>query len=113
MWECAIEDCGHQTDDAERLLLHQVIDHERIRCAVCGTMVADGYFALHHTFAEHTRAQYVRAYAAAPDEIAHRESVLEAVAAKTDVEAVLAELRARENVDLDDVQSGPPERTQS
>jgi hypothetical protein len=76
-------------------------------------MVADGYFALYDIFDEHTRAQYVRAYAADPDEIAHRESVLEAVASQADVEAVLAELRACENIDLDDVQSGPPGPPQS
>jgi len=105
MWECAIEGCGHRTDAAEDLLLHQATDHERVRCAVCGTTIADGFFALHHAFDEHTRTQYLRAYEADPDDIAHREAVLEAVGREADVEAVLAELRARENVDADDVQS--------
>jgi hypothetical protein len=99
MWECAIEACGHRSEAVDDLLLHQVTDHERVRCGVCGTMVADGYFALHHAFDEHTRAQYVRAYAADPDEISHREAVLAAVEREADLEAVLAELRERENVE--------------
>jgi hypothetical protein len=105
MWECAIEACGHRTDAANDLLLHQAVDHERVRCAVCGTTIADGFFALYHTFDEHTRTQYLRAYEADAEDISYREAVVEAVRSEADVEAVLAELRARENVDADDLQS--------
>lgn len=92
MWECAIEGCGHRTDAPEELLVHQATEHERVECEVCGTLVPDGYFAVRHAFEQHTRAQYVRAYAAGADEIRHRQQVREAVEREADLEAVVAEL---------------------
>jgi hypothetical protein len=93
MWECAIEGCGRRTETATTLLVHQATDHERVRCAVCGTYVPDGYFALEHVFSEHTRAQYRRGYDASTDDVRHREAVIEAVEREVDVETVAARLR--------------------
>lgn len=94
-WECAIEACGHRTETADELLVHQVTAHDRVRCAVCGASIPDGYFGIRHVFDEHTRAQYVRTYAADPHEVAQREEIVESVEAAADVEAVLADLRER------------------
>jgi hypothetical protein len=102
MWACAIEGCGERTETPEELLLHQATDHERIRCGVCGTTVADGYFGLRHAFEQHSRAEYVRAYEASPEAVGHREAVLEAVEREADVEAVLETLREREHVETPD-----------
>ena len=93
MWECAIEGCGHRTDAAEDLLLHQATGHERVRCGVCGTYVPDGYFAIRHAVTEHTRTQYLRAYEADREDVKRREMVLERVESETDVDAVLDQLR--------------------
>ena len=96
MWECAIEGCGHRAETAEELLLHQATDHEQVRCAVCGTYVVDGYFAIRHVFGEHTRTQYRRGYDADTEDIRRREALLERVEREGDVEAVLEALRARD-----------------
>jgi hypothetical protein len=93
MWECAIEGCGHRSEDAAGLLLHQASEHERVRCGVCGTHVPDGYFAIRHVFSEHTRTQYLRAYEADREDVKRREALLECVEAATDVEAVVERLR--------------------
>jgi DNA-directed RNA polymerase subunit N (RpoN/RPB10) len=93
MWECAIEGCGERTETAEELLLHQATAHEPVRCAVCGTTVADGYFAMRHTASEHTRTQYLRAYDADREDLKRREAVLERVEAEADVASVLDRLR--------------------
>lgn len=92
MWECSIGDCDFTTDDAEELLVHQVETHERHRCAVCGTTVPDGYFAIRHAFSEHSRAEYLRNYDADTDDIRVRETAIEAIEAEADVEAVVNEL---------------------
>jgi len=92
MWECAIGDCGYATDDAEELLVHQASDHERHRCAVCGTTVPDGYFAIRHAFSEHSRAEYLRNYGADTDDIRLRERILKEVESVADVEGVVGRL---------------------
>jgi hypothetical protein len=93
MWECAIDACGHRTESAEALLVHQVTDHERVRCGVCGTRLPDGYFAIRHLFSEHTRTEYLRAYDGDREDVKHREAVLSAVEAEADVPSVLERLR--------------------
>lgn len=92
MWECAIEGCGHRTDAADELLVHQATDHDPVRCEICGTRVPDGYFAVRHVFDEHSRAQYVRAYDADSRAIKHREAVREEVESMVDLEAVVERL---------------------
>jgi predicted nucleic acid-binding Zn-ribbon protein len=89
MWTCAIDGCGRETEHAEDLLVHQATEHERHQCAVCGTVLPDGYFAIRHAFQEHTRAEYVRAYEADAEDIRHRESVLEAVESTANVDEVV------------------------
>lgn len=92
MWECAIGGCEYATDDAEELLVHQARSHERHRCAVCGTTVPDGYFAIRHAFSEHSRADYLRSYEADTDDIRLRETVLTEIEAEANVESVVQRL---------------------
>jgi predicted nucleic acid-binding Zn-ribbon protein len=92
MWECAIGDCDHATGDAEELLVHQATEHERHRCAVCGTTVPDGYFAIRHAFSEHSRAEYLRSYEADTDDIRLRETVMQEIETEADVQAVVRRL---------------------
>lgn len=92
MWSCAIGECEYQTDDAESLLIHQATEHDRHQCAVCGTIVPDGYFAIRHAFSEHSRAEYVRAYNADADDIRTRERVAEAIEQAADVQAVVEQI---------------------
>lgn len=88
MWECAIEGCGHRTEAAEDLLVHQANDHEHHTCAVCGTAVPDGYFAIRHVFDEHGRAGFVRAYGAEAADIRKREELREAIETNVDIGAI-------------------------
>lgn len=92
MWECAIAGCDYSTEDVESLLVHQAEAHDRHQCAVCRTVLPDGYFAIRHAFSEHSRAEYLRNYDADTDDIRVREKVLEAVEAEADVEAVVQRL---------------------
>lgn len=92
MWECAIGGCGYATEDAEKLLVHQAAEHERHRCAVCGTTVPDGYFAIRHAFSKHSRAEYLRNYEAETDDIRLRETAMKEIEAVADVEAVVRRL---------------------
>lgn len=87
-WECAVDDCGRTFGDLEAILAHQVRDHERRECAVCGAVVPAGFFAIAHAFDEHTRADYVRAYDADSDDIREREELLADVAERVDVTAL-------------------------
>lgn len=96
MWECAIGDCEYATDDAEKLLVHQARSHERHRCAICGTTVPDGYFAIRHAFSEHSRAEYLRNYEANTDDIRLRETVLTEIEGEANVESVVQRLSQNE-----------------
>lgn len=96
MWECAIDGCDFASDDAEKLLVHQVSTHERHRCAVCGTTVPDGYFAIRHAFTEHSRAEYLRSYEADTDDIRVRETAIKEIEAEADVEAVVRRLEGEQ-----------------
>jgi len=96
MWECAIDGCDFATGDAEELLVHQVSKHERHRCAVCGTTVPDGYFAIRHAFTEHSRAEYLRSYEANTDDIRVRETAIKEIEAEADVESVVRRLEGQQ-----------------
>lgn len=91
-WECGIGGCGRTFADVETLLSHQVTDHEAIECAMCGNVMPDGYFAIHHAVESHTRAEYVRHYDADADDIRIRENLKEDVERRVDVEALRSRL---------------------
>jgi hypothetical protein len=92
MWECAIAGCDFGSEGAEELLVHQAEAHERHQCAICGTVIPDGYFAIRHAFSEHSRAEYLRNYDADTDDIRVREEVLKEVEAEANVQAVIERL---------------------
>ena len=92
MWACAIDDCTYDAAAVEDLLMHQATAHERHQCAICSTIVPDGYFAIRHAFSEHSRVDYLRHYDAGADDIRIRETVVEAVESAADVEAVVERL---------------------
>ncbi len=104
MWACAIEGCGYSAGDAEELLTHQADEHEH-RCAVCETLLPDGYFAIRHAFEAHSRVEYMRAYDADADDVREREAAVDAVEAAVDVEAVA------DRVDVELESSGGPDET--
>ncbi|PSP18323.1 hypothetical protein BRC62_03325 [Halobacteriales archaeon QH_10_67_13] len=89
-WECAIEgDDAGPFDRLEDLMVHQATDHERVECAVCGTVVPDGYFAIRHVFENHSRAEYVRAYDADAADVRRREEIKETIEETADIQAVV------------------------
>ncbi|WP_136689082.1 DUF7565 family protein [Halorhabdus amylolytica] len=91
-WECALEGCGEVFDRVEDLVVHQSTSHERIECAVCGTVLPDGYFAIRHAFEEHSRAEYVRAYDASAAEVRRREKVKDNIETSADIREVVDRL---------------------
>jgi len=96
-WECGIAGCAATYGDVTELLAHQVTEHERHECRVCGAVVPAGFFAIQHCFDEHTRADYVRTYDAGSDDIRVREDVKAAVEADVDIDS----LRDRLGLDPD------------
>lgn len=92
-WACGIKGCGAGFESAEAAILHQATEHDRQECAVCGTVVPDGYFAIRHAVDEHTRAEYVRAYDADSDAVRRREQVKSDLEEAADLEAVVEQLR--------------------
>lgn len=92
MWSCAIDECGIDSERVEDLLVHQATAHERVQCAVCGTLLPDGYFAIRHAFEEHSRAEYVRAYDADADDIRRRESLIDEIEASADLDEVVSRI---------------------
>jgi len=95
-WACGIDDCTAVYGDVTDLLAHQVEEHARHECAVCGTVVPDGFFAIQHFFDAHSRADYVREYDADSDDIREREEVKERVESEIDP----SELRERLGLDV-------------
>jgi len=91
-WKCGIDGDDTEFERVEDLIVHQSTVHDRIECAVCGTVVPDGYFAIRHAFDEHSRAEYVRAYDASAKEVRRRESVKEAVESEADIREVVERL---------------------
>ncbi|ELZ08251.1 hypothetical protein C479_12968 [Halovivax asiaticus JCM 14624] len=92
-WECGIDDCGSVFEDVESAVVHQADAHERRECEICGTVVPDGFLAIYHTFTNHSRAEYVRAYDADSAAIRTREELLEDITADID-QQLLAEMLA-------------------
>jgi len=94
-WTCAIEGCGARFETAERLIRHQADDHDPTACRVCGQSVPAGYPAIRHAVETHSRAEYLRAYAATTDDVRARENVADRVEAAADVPSVLDALGIR------------------
>lgn len=91
-WECVIGGDGERFERVEDLIVHQATQHERIECAVCGTVLPDGYFAIRHAFDEHSRAEYVRAYDVTSDEVRRREQIKESIEEAADINEVIERL---------------------
>ena len=92
-WRCDIDGCGARFDRVEAALVHQVTEHARHECGVCGEAVPEGYFAIRHAFESHSRAEYVRAYGADAAAVRDRERVRREVEANVDLETVLDRIR--------------------
>jgi hypothetical protein len=88
-WRCAVGGCGAQFGSAGRLIQHQAEDHDATTCEVCGQSVPAGFLAIKHAFETHTRAEYLRAYAATTDDIRARENVADRIEAAADISSVL------------------------
>lgn len=91
-WECAIEDCAASYEEVENAIVHQVTEHKRTECKVCGSVVPDGYFAIRHAFEEHSRADYVRAYGANSNDVRHRERIKDAIEANANLQEIVDQL---------------------
>lgn len=91
-WGCGIDECEQVFDTPEAAILHQTTEHPRTTCAVCGTELPDGYFAIRHAFEEHTRAEYVRAYGASAEEVRRRETIKDRIEDSADLEYVIERL---------------------
>jgi len=91
-WACGIVGCGSVFETPEDLIGHQVNDHGVCTCAICGETHPEGFLAIRHAFAEHTRAEYVRAYDANSDDIRLREQVKELIESQVDVPSILSQL---------------------
>jgi hypothetical protein len=91
-WRCAVERCGAQFGSAGRLIQHQAEDHDPTTCEVCGQSVPAGFFAIRHAFETHTRAEYLRTYAATTDDVRARENVADRIEEAADVPSLLDSL---------------------
>lgn len=91
-WECGIASCTYAGDSVTELITHQARDHPPHTCRVCDRIIPDGFVAIYHTFEEHNRAEYVKAYGATPDDVRHREQVKAIVERQIDVPALLQKL---------------------
>lgn len=95
-WECGIGSCSFVGDTVTDLITHQTHDHPPHTCRICQRDVPDGFIAIYHSFEEHSRAEYVKAYDATPDDVRQREQVKAMVERQIDVPALLEKL-ANEN----------------
>ncbi|OIB55838.1 DUF7565 family protein [Natrialba sp. SSL1] len=91
-WECEIDGCGEVFADIESAVTHQATAHDHLECEICDALVPDGYLAIRHTFTEHSRAEYVRAYGANSADVREREELLETVADVADPESLGSEV---------------------
>jgi len=91
-WECGIEGDDDTFDRVEDLVVHQGTAHDKVECAVCGAVVHDGYLAIRHVLADHSRAEYADAYGLDDDALDRRESVRETVEAAADLQEIVERL---------------------
>lgn len=92
IWECGIEGCSNTFVGVEDLVVHQVRDHPPHTCKVCNRTYPEGFLAIYHTFTEHNRTEYVKAYDASPDDVRLREQIKEVVERQLDITALLNEV---------------------
>lgn len=96
-WTCAIVgDPPHEFDRVEDLLVHQATEHDRVECAVCGTLVPDGYFALRHMFDEHSAEAYSETYGLSPAELRQREQIRERIEDEAELQEALTRIKRNE-----------------
>ena len=88
-WTCAIAGDDDTFDRVEDLLVHQTTEHDRIECAVCGSLVPDGYFAIRHVLEDHSREAYRRAYDIDDEQLERRVALRERIESAADMQAVL------------------------
>ncbi|MDZ7701940.1 MAG: hypothetical protein U5J98_07650 [Halobacteriales archaeon] len=93
-WACGIAGCGGSFEQPSALIRHQAVNHAASECRVCGEQIAAGYLGIRHTFEEHTRAEYVRAYDADSDAIREREQLLDFIEEHLDVGQLVTQLEA-------------------
>lgn len=99
-WECGIDGCSDTFVSVKDLVVHQARDHPPHTCKVCDRVYPEGFLAIYHTFTEHGRTEYMRAYDASPDDVRVRERIKESIEQQVDVAALLKE-----------VEGGNPTRT--
>jgi len=97
LWTCGIDGCDARFENVNEAIIHQTIEHDRIECAVCGTVVPEGYFAIRHAFEEHTRAEYVRAYDADSEAVRLREDVKDDIEKEADLQQVIGRINELED----------------
>jgi hypothetical protein len=93
-WQCGIAGDEETFNRVEDLVVHQASDHDRVECGVCGALVPDGYLALRHVFADHSRRAYVRAYEADSGAVRRREEIVETVENEADLQEVIDRLES-------------------
>ena len=91
-WACGIEGDDATFDRVEDLVVHQGTAHDKIRCSVCGAVVHDGYLAIRHVLADHSREEYADAYGVDDDAIGRREEMLETVETEADLREIVERL---------------------
>lgn len=101
-WRCAIEGCGARFDSAGGLIQHQVEDHDDTTCEVCGQSVPAGFLAIRHAFETHTRAEYLRTYAATTDDVRARENIADRIEEAANVPSLLDALGIEPVVSADE-----------
>jgi hypothetical protein len=88
-WRCGVEGCGDRFGSAVKLIQHQTEDHAPTTCEVCERSVPSGFLAIRHAFETHTRADYLRAYAATTDDIRARERIINRIGEAIDVPSLV------------------------
>lgn len=91
-WECGIDGCSDTFASVRDLVVHQARDHPPHTCKVCHGAYPEGFLAIYHTFTEHGRTEYMRAYEATPDDVRVREQILESIEGQVDVGALFEEV---------------------
>ncbi len=101
-WRCAVEGCGDRYGSAGELIQHQAEDHDPTTCEVCDRSVPSGFIAIRHAFKTHTRADYLRAYAATTDDIRARERIIDRIEETIDVPSLVDALDVEPVVPTDE-----------
>ena len=109
LWTCGIDGCDARFENVNEAIIHQTIEHDRVECEVCGTVVPEGYFAIRHAFEEHTRAEYVRAYDADSAAVRLREDVKDDIEKEADLQEVIERINELEDREDEERPESRPE----